>query len=46
VGRAGITVCNRLREPTTVHWHGIELESLVDGVSGEERAPIMVVTRG
>jgi FtsP/CotA-like multicopper oxidase with cupredoxin domain len=29
-----ITVVNRLREPTTVHWHGIELESVYDGVSG------------
>jgi FtsP/CotA-like multicopper oxidase with cupredoxin domain len=29
-----ITVVNRLREPTTVHWHGIELESFYDGVSG------------
>jgi FtsP/CotA-like multicopper oxidase with cupredoxin domain len=29
-----ITVVNRLREPTTVHWHGIELESYHDGVAG------------
>lgn len=28
-----ITVVNQLREPTTVHWHGIELESY-DGVAG------------
>jgi len=35
-----ITVVNRLREPTAVHWHGIELESYFDGVpdfSGEGR---------
>ncbi|HEV2150355.1 MAG TPA: multicopper oxidase domain-containing protein [Longimicrobiaceae bacterium] len=31
---AMITVINRLREPTTVHWHGMELESVFDGVSG------------
>ncbi len=29
-----ITVVNRLRSPTTVHWHGIELESYYDGVGG------------
>jgi FtsP/CotA-like multicopper oxidase with cupredoxin domain len=29
-----ITVVNRLREPTAVHWHGIELESYFDGVPG------------
>jgi FtsP/CotA-like multicopper oxidase with cupredoxin domain len=29
-----ITVVNRLAEPTAVHWHGIELESLYDGVPG------------
>jgi FtsP/CotA-like multicopper oxidase with cupredoxin domain len=29
-----ITVVNRTREPTAVHWHGIELESFNDGVAG------------
>jgi len=29
-----ITVVNTLAEPTTVHWHGIELESYYDGVGG------------
>jgi FtsP/CotA-like multicopper oxidase with cupredoxin domain len=29
-----ITVVNHLREPTAVHWHGIELESYYDGVAG------------
>lgn len=29
-----ITVTNHLREPTSVHWHGIELESYSDGVAG------------
>jgi FtsP/CotA-like multicopper oxidase with cupredoxin domain len=27
-----ITVVNRLKEPSAVHWHGIELESFADGV--------------
>ena len=29
-----ISVVNQLREPTAVHWHGIELESYYDGVAG------------
>ena len=29
-----ITVVNALDEPTSVHWHGIELESYYDGVAG------------
>src|SRR5207248_3072089 len=29
-----ITVVNHLREPTSVHWHGLELESYSDGVPG------------
>ena len=29
-----VTVVNRMREPTAVHWHGIELESFHDGVAG------------
>lgn len=29
-----ITVVNLLKEPTAVHWHGIELESYYDGVAG------------
>jgi FtsP/CotA-like multicopper oxidase with cupredoxin domain len=29
-----IEVVNRLKEPTAVHWHGIELESYYDGVPG------------
>jgi FtsP/CotA-like multicopper oxidase with cupredoxin domain len=29
-----VTVMNRLREPTAVHWHGVELESYSDGVAG------------
>lgn len=29
-----ITVVNALDKPTTVHWHGIELDSYFDGVGG------------
>jgi FtsP/CotA-like multicopper oxidase with cupredoxin domain len=29
-----ITVLNKLPEPTSVHWHGIELESYYDGIAG------------
>ena len=28
-----ITIVNELHEPTTVHWHGMELESYYDGVA-------------
>lgn len=35
--RAVITVVNRLPRPTTVHWHGMELESVYDGVAGWSR---------
>ncbi len=29
-----ITVVNQMREPTAIHWHGIELDSYYDGVPG------------
>jgi FtsP/CotA-like multicopper oxidase with cupredoxin domain len=32
--RVEIEVVNRLKEPTAIHWHGIELESYYDGVPG------------
>ena len=32
-----ITVINQMSEPTTVHWHGMELESVYDGVAGWSR---------
>ena len=35
--RGQITVVNRLSEPTTIHWHGLELESVYDGVAGWSR---------
>jgi FtsP/CotA-like multicopper oxidase with cupredoxin domain len=41
-----ITVVNELREPTTVHWHGMELDSYYDGVAdwgahGKEVTPMI-----
>jgi len=32
-----ITIENRLPEPTNLHWHGLELQSRYDGVSGWSR---------
>jgi FtsP/CotA-like multicopper oxidase with cupredoxin domain len=32
--RTAITVVNQLSEVTSVHWHGIELESYFDGIPG------------
>ena len=29
-----VRILNRLSEPTSVHWHGIELQSYYDGVAG------------
>jgi manganese oxidase len=29
-----INVVNKLREPTTIHWHGLEIESYFDGAAG------------
>ena len=29
-----VVVVNRMKEPTAIHWHGIELESYSDGVAG------------
>ena len=45
--RTAVTVINRLPRATTVHWHGMELESLFDGVSGwsgigGSRAPLVL----
>ncbi|MSR07017.1 MAG: hypothetical protein EXR93_08140 [Gemmatimonadetes bacterium] len=37
---AAITVVNHLGEPTTVHWHGMELESYYDGVPGLSGDPL------
>ncbi len=43
---AAITVINRAREPVSVHWHGIELDSYFDGVGdwsgiGKRLAPVI-----
>ncbi len=32
-----ISVVNKLKEPTSIHWHGIVLESYYDGVPGMGR---------
>jgi FtsP/CotA-like multicopper oxidase with cupredoxin domain len=34
-----IIVVNRLKEATSIHWHGVELESFSDGVPGWSGAP-------
>ena len=31
---AEITVVNRMKEPTAIHWHGMEIDSYFDGVPG------------
>jgi FtsP/CotA-like multicopper oxidase with cupredoxin domain len=36
---ARITVVNRLSKPTSVHWHGMEIESFPDGVAGWSGVP-------
>ena len=37
-----IEVVNQMSEPTTVHWHGMELESVYDGVAGWSRTGLRV----
>jgi FtsP/CotA-like multicopper oxidase with cupredoxin domain len=34
-----IEVVNHMKQPTSIHWHGIELESYYDGVAGWTGAP-------
>lgn len=41
-----VTVVNNLSQPTSVHWHGMELTSVYDGVAGwsgeqKDRAPLI-----
>jgi FtsP/CotA-like multicopper oxidase with cupredoxin domain len=36
---ARITIVNRLSVPTSVHWHGMEIESYPDGVAGWSGMP-------
>ncbi len=38
--RLRIYVTNRLREPSTVHWHGLIIPNGMDGVSGLNQRPI------
>ncbi len=38
--RVRIYATNRLREPTTVHWHGFVLPNGMDGVAGLNQKPI------
>jgi FtsP/CotA-like multicopper oxidase with cupredoxin domain len=38
--RLGVTVENRLPQPTSVHWHGLRLDNTMDGVPGLTQAPI------
>src|SRR5580704_4234632 len=33
-----IEIVNRLKDPTAIHWHGIELDSYFDGVPGRSGA--------
>ena len=35
-----VRVTNRIRMPTTVHWHGVRLENRFDGVPGLTQEPI------
>ena len=30
----GVNIVNRIGEPTTIHWHGLEVENTYDGVAG------------
>lgn len=39
--RVRIKVTNKLSEPTTVHWHGIDVPFDQDGVAGMSQKPIM-----
>jgi FtsP/CotA-like multicopper oxidase with cupredoxin domain len=44
---AAVRVVNETDEPTTTHWHGLEVESLYDGVAGatgypERRSPAVM----
>jgi FtsP/CotA-like multicopper oxidase with cupredoxin domain len=37
-----IEVVNNLNQPTSIHWHGIELESYYDGVAGWTGTPTQI----
>lgn len=39
--KVNITVQNGLTQPTTLHWHGVNVSSPMDGVPGISHSPIM-----
>lgn len=38
--RVRITLKNELAEPTTIHWHGVDVPNTMDGVPGITQAPV------
>ncbi|MGH7315597.1 MAG: multicopper oxidase family protein [Candidatus Rokuibacteriota bacterium] len=38
--RVRIFLKNRLREPTTIHWHGVDVPNPMDGVPGVTQKPV------
>jgi FtsP/CotA-like multicopper oxidase with cupredoxin domain len=38
--RVRVLVKNKLPEPTTIHWHGVEVPNAMDGVPDMTQAPI------
>ncbi len=39
--RVRVIFTNRLPEPTTVHWHGLDVPAAMDGVPGMSQPPVM-----
>jgi zinc transporter ZupT len=39
--RVRVILTNELPEPTTIHWHGIEVPAAMDGVPGMSQPPVM-----
>jgi FtsP/CotA-like multicopper oxidase with cupredoxin domain len=39
--RVRVILKNELPQPTTIHWHGIEVPNAMDGVPGVTQAPVM-----
>ena len=39
--RVRVILTNDLPEPTTIHWHGIEVPAAMDGVPGMSQPPVM-----
>ncbi len=38
--RLRVTLRNALREPTTIHWHGVDVPNAMDGVPGVTQEPV------